>query len=99
MNRNASESAVDRLIALAQQKPARADAGASDEGTELGAAAVWAAVGERAGAQSYVESAAAVWGVFAVYRAAAGDEQPDAAVDGGFVPTELRNEMRQSVAG
>jgi hypothetical protein len=35
MNRNAGESAVDRLIALAQEKPARAGAEATDEQTEL----------------------------------------------------------------
>jgi hypothetical protein len=35
MNRNASESAVDRLIALAQQKPAGRGAAATDEPTDL----------------------------------------------------------------
>ena len=35
MNRNAGESAVDRLIALAQQKPARPGAAATDELTDL----------------------------------------------------------------
>lgn len=35
MNRNAGESAVDRLIALAQERPARAGAAATDEQTEL----------------------------------------------------------------
>jgi hypothetical protein len=35
MNRNAGESAVDRLIALAQQKPARPDTGAMDDQAEL----------------------------------------------------------------
>jgi len=35
MNRNTSESAVDRLIALAQEKPRRAAAAVADEETEL----------------------------------------------------------------
>jgi len=35
MNRNAGESAVDRLIALAQQKPARPGAAGMDETTDL----------------------------------------------------------------
>ncbi len=35
MNRNAGESAVDRLIALAKQKPARPDAAGMDEMTDL----------------------------------------------------------------
>jgi hypothetical protein len=35
MNRDASESAVDRLIALAKQKPARPGAAATDELSEL----------------------------------------------------------------
>ena len=35
MNRNAGESAVDRLIALAQQKPARPGAAGLDEQTDL----------------------------------------------------------------
>jgi hypothetical protein len=35
MNRNAGESAVDRLIALAQQKPARGGTAAMDEATDL----------------------------------------------------------------
>jgi hypothetical protein len=35
MNRNTGESAVDRLIALAQQKPARPGAAAMDEPTDL----------------------------------------------------------------
>ncbi|MFP5230703.1 MAG: hypothetical protein ACLGXA_24055 [Acidobacteriota bacterium] len=35
MNRNAGESAVDRLIALAQQRPARPGAAGSEEPTDL----------------------------------------------------------------
>jgi hypothetical protein len=35
MHRNAGESAVDRLIALAQQKPARPDTAGMDESTDL----------------------------------------------------------------
>jgi hypothetical protein len=95
MNRNASESAVDRLIALAQQKPARAGAGASDEGTELETLPL--------GLPSARElEHNPMWKALLQFRAflpyiARLLEMSSPTQQSMAVSTELRNEMRQSV--
>jgi hypothetical protein len=85
MNRNAGESAVDRLIALAQQKPARPDTGAMDDQAELEPVPL-ALPSARELEHNPMESAAAVAGLFALYRTVCGDEHSSsvAAVDRAY---------------
>jgi hypothetical protein len=95
MNRNASESPVDRLIALAQQKPARPGGGASDEPTELETVPL--------GLPSARElEHNPMWKALLQFRAflpyiARLLEMSSPTQQSTAVSTELRNEMRQSV--
>ena len=95
MNRNASESPVDRLIALAQQKPARPGGGASDEPTELETVPL--------GLPSARElEHNPMWKALLQFRAflpyiARLLEMSSPLQQSTAVSTELRNEVRQSV--
>jgi hypothetical protein len=95
MNRNASESPVDRLIALAQQKPARPGGGASDEQTELETVAL--------GLPSARElEHNPMWKALLQFRAflpyiARLLEMSSPTQQSTGLSTEVRNEMRQSV--
>ncbi|MGD0369722.1 MAG: hypothetical protein ABSA94_19895 [Acidobacteriaceae bacterium] len=95
MNRNASESPVDRLIALAQQKPARPGGGASDEPTELETVPL--------GLPSARElEHNPMWKALLQFRAflpyiARLLEMSSPPQQSTAVSTELRNEVRQSV--
>ncbi|MGB9029677.1 MAG: hypothetical protein WCC27_06115 [Acidobacteriaceae bacterium] len=94
MNRNASESAVDRLIALAQQKPGRPGAGASDDATEMETLSL--------GLPSARElEHNPMWKALLQFRAflpyiARLLEMSSPTQQSTAVSTELRNEMRQS---
>jgi hypothetical protein len=95
MNRNASESAVDRLIALAQQKPARAGAAVTDEQTELETVPL-GLPSARELEQNPMWKALLQFRAFLPYIARllemSGPTQQSTALT-----TELRGEMRQSV--
>jgi len=95
MNRNASESAVDRLIALAQQKPAGRGAAATDEQTDLETVAL-SLPSMRELEHNPMWKALLQFRAFLPYIARLIDisspSQPSTALT-----TELRNEMRQSV--
>jgi hypothetical protein len=95
MNRNAGESAVDRLIALAQDRPAGPGAGTGDETTDLETLPVgmpsirelehnpmWKALLQLRAFLPYIARVLEM----------SSPAQPSAALS-----TELRNEMRQSV--
>ena len=95
MNRNASESAVDRLIALAQQKPARSADPLSEESTELETVPL-GLPSARELEHNPMWKALLQFRAFLPYIARMIDlsspSQPSTALT-----TELRNEMRQSV--
>jgi len=100
MNRNASESPVDRLIALAQQKPARPGAGASDEPDRAGRpVALGPAVGRESWSTILCGSACCSFGRSCRISRAAEDEQPDAAVDGAVDRSTERDAAERGSAG
>jgi hypothetical protein len=95
MNRNASESPVDRLIALAQQKPARPGGGASDEPTELETVPL-GLPSARELEQNPMWKALLQFRAFLPYIARL-LEMSSPPQQSTAVSTELRNEVRQSV--
>jgi hypothetical protein len=95
MNRNASESPVDRLIALAQQKPARPGAGASDEPAELETLSL-GLPSARELEQNPMWKALLQFRAFLPYIARL-LEMSSPTQQSTAVSTEVRNEMRQSV--
>ena len=97
MNRNASESAVDRLIALAQQKPAGRGAVATEEQTDLETVP-----GSLPSMRELEHNP--MWKALLQFRAflpyiARLLEMSSPTQQSTAVSTELRNEMRQSVGG
>jgi hypothetical protein len=95
MTRNASESPVDRLIALAQQKPARPGGGASDEPTELETVPL-GLPSARELEQNPMWKALLQFRAFLPYIARL-LEMSSPPQQSTAVSTELRNEVRQSV--
>ena len=95
MNRNASESAVDRLIALAQQKPAGRGAAATDEQTDLETVAL-SLPSMRELEHNPMWKALLQFRAFLPYIARL-LEMSSPPQQSTAVSTELRNEVRQSV--
>lgn len=95
MNRNAGESAVDRLIALAQQKPARPGAAATDELTGLETVPL-SLPSARELEHNPMWKALLQFRAFLPYIARL-LEMSTPSQQSTALSTELRNEMRQSV--
>jgi len=97
MSRNASESAVDRLIALAKQKPARSGAAATDDINELETVPL-ALPSARELEHNPMWKALLQFRAFLPYIAKLLEMSSPSQPSSTALTTDLRNEVRQTVS-